>query len=502
MSDTALTDAIYAADYDMFIWGWGSDADPDFILSVLTCDQIMGWSDTFWCNEDYSRMYQEQKKQLDLDERAATIKEMQRIAYEDNPYVIFYYDNQFEAWRTDKFEGWTKTPTTADPGQVAFTFSNETYMNLRPLSSSDETGGGGGTSPLLYVGIGLVGSPSSPVIVVLSPAGERGGQGLSRARYVAGKLIGAVGTLFFVLVLNFFLFRILPGDPERTLTRLQRASPSTIDEVKKELGLDRPLPVQFFDYLGDTARGELGISYVFSRPVSEVIGTALWPTILLVGVATVAATVIGTLMGIWGAWRRGSAVDTSLLGFGLVTYAMPEFWLGMLLILVFAVALDWFPTSFMTTPGLTDASAGVQLVDTLEHLFLPALTLVLALLGEYALIMRSSVIEAMNEDYVTTARAKGMREALVLRKHVVPNALLPVVTLAALNLGFIVSGAITVETVFSWPGLGQLTFRAINGGPDYPLLQGLFLLFSVAVIFANLAADLLLGLLDPRIGRA
>ena len=305
-----------------------------------------------------------------------------------------------------------------------------------------------------------------------------------------------------MLVLNFFLFRILPGDPARTLTRLQRSSPSTIEAVEKELGLDRPLPVQFFDYLGDTARGELGISYVFSRPVSEVIAGALWPTILLVGVATLGATVIGMLIGIWGGWRRGSAVDTTTLGFGLVTYAVPEFWLGMLLILLFSVALGWFPTSFMTTPGLVDASAGAQLVDTLEHLFLPALTLVLALLGEYALIMRSSVIEAMNEDYVTTARAKGMREALVLRKHVVPNALLPVVTLAALNIGFIVSGTITVETVFSWPGLGQLTFRAINGGPDYPLLQGLFLMFSAAVIFANLAADLLLGLLDPRIGRA
>jgi peptide/nickel transport system permease protein len=305
-----------------------------------------------------------------------------------------------------------------------------------------------------------------------------------------------------VLVLNFFLFRILPGDPARTLTRLQRSSPSTIEAVKKELGLDRPLPVQFVDYLGDTARGELGISYVFTRPVSEVIAGALWPTILLVGVATIGATVIGMLIGIWGGWRRGSAIDTTTLGFGLVTYAMPEFWLGMLLILLFAVALGWFPTSFMTTPGLVDASAGAQLVDTLEHLFLPALTLVLALLGEYALIMRSSVIEAMNEDYVTTARAKGMREALVLRKHVVPNALLPIVTLATLNIGFIVSGAITVEVVFSWPGLGQLTFRAINGGPDYPLLQGLFLVFSAAVIFANLAADLLLGLLDPRIGRA
>jgi len=305
-----------------------------------------------------------------------------------------------------------------------------------------------------------------------------------------------------VLVLNFFLFRILPGDPARTLTRLQRSSPSTIKAVKQELGLDRPLVVQFFDYLGDTARGELGISYVFSRPVSEVIASALWPTILLVGVATTAATVIGTLIGIWGAWRRGSVFDTASLGFGLVTYAMPEFWLGLLLILIFAVSLGWFPTSFMSTPGLVDASAGTQLVDTLEHLFLPALTFVLALFGEYVLIMRSSVIEAMNEDYVTTARAKGMREALVLRKHVVPNALLPFVTLAALNLGFIVSGAITIETVFSWPGLGQLTYRAIIGGPDYPLLQGLFLLFSAAVIFANLAADLLLGLLDPRIGRA
>jgi peptide/nickel transport system substrate-binding protein len=168
ISDTALTDAIYAADYDMFIWGWGSEADPDFILSVLTCDQIMGWSDTFWCNEDYSRMYQEQKEQLDIDERAATIKEMQRIAYEDNPYVIYYYDNQFEAWRTDRLEGWTKTPTIADPGQVAFTFSTKTDMNLRPLSSSGETSGGsGGTSPLVYIGLALVGTAIIAVVVVL-----------------------------------------------------------------------------------------------------------------------------------------------------------------------------------------------------------------------------------------------------------------------------------------------------------------------------------------------
>src|SRR5918997_1285469 len=166
--DTALTHAIYAADYDMFIWGWGSEPDPDFILSVLTCDQMMGWSDTFWCDEDYSRMYQEQKTQLDLEERAATIKEMQRIAYEENPYIVFYYDNQTEAWRTDRFEGWIKTPKTADPGQVAFSFSNETYINLRPLSSEDEAGGaGGGESPPPYGGVVGVGAAVITVGAVL-----------------------------------------------------------------------------------------------------------------------------------------------------------------------------------------------------------------------------------------------------------------------------------------------------------------------------------------------
>jgi peptide/nickel transport system permease protein len=310
-----------------------------------------------------------------------------------------------------------------------------------------------------------------------------------------------LGTIAFVLVLNFFLFRILPGDPARVLTRLSRASPSVIEDVQREFGLDRPLVAQFVDYVGDTARGELGVSYRFTRPVTEVIGEAIWPTVLLLGVATVGATLFGILLGIWGSWRRGTLADTSSLSFALVTYSMPEFWLGMLLLLLFSVWLGIFPTSFMSTFGLHDAPFWTQFNDTLEHLFLPALTLILALLGEYALIMRSSVIEVMNEDYVTTARAKGLREALVLRRHVVPNALLPVVTLSALNLGFIVSGAITVETVFSWPGLGQLTFDAINAN-DYPLLQGLFLLFSAAVIVANLVADFLLGVLDPRVGRA
>lgn len=278
-------------------------------------------------------------------------------------------------------------------------------------------------------------------------------------------------------------------------------SPTVIADVKAELGLDKPLLAQFVDYTSDTLRGELGVSYIYSQPVSEVIAGSVWPTVLLLGVATIGATAIGVLLGIWGAWRRGRASDIGTLSVSLITYSMPEFWLGMLLLLLFSVTLGVFPTSFMSTPGLQDASLASQALDTAEHLFLPALTLVLALMGEYALIMRSSVIEVMNEDYVTTARAKGLREALVLRRHIVPNALLPVVTLSALNLGFILSGAITVEAVFSWPGLGLLTYDAINSN-DYPLLQGLFLVFSAAVILANLIADMLLGVLDPRIGRA
>jgi peptide/nickel transport system permease protein len=303
-----------------------------------------------------------------------------------------------------------------------------------------------------------------------------------------------------VLVLNFFLFRIMPGDPARILTRLSRASPTVIENLREELGLDRPMIVQFFDYIGDTLTGELGISTSLSRPVTEIIGEGIWPTVLLLGVSTVAATLIGIALGIWGAWRRGTAADTTTLGFALVTYSMPEFWLGMLLILLFSVTLGIFPTSFMSTFGVQDAPLLTQALDTLDHLFLPALTLTLALLGEYALIMRSSIIEVMNEDYVTTARAKGMREALVLRRHVVPNALLPVVTLAAINLGFIVSGAITIETVFTWPGLGLLTYDAIVD-KDFPMMQGLFLVFSAAIIVANLIADFFVGMLDPRVGR-
>jgi peptide/nickel transport system permease protein len=213
------------------------------------------------------------------------------------------------------------------------------------------------------------------------------------------------------------------------------------------------------------------------------------------------ATAIGLWIGIRGAWRRNSLFDRVSLGASLALYAMPEFWLGIMLLIAFGVGVGsfpgLFPTGGLSSPNTQLASLG-GFWDVARHLFLPCLTLTLAYIAEYALVMRSSLLDELGEDYLTTARAKGLREALVLRRHAVPNALLPTTTLIFLNLGFVVSGAITIETVFSWPGLGLLSYEALRT-PDYPLLQGVFLLFSAAVIIANLVADLLYAYLDPRV---
>jgi peptide/nickel transport system permease protein len=316
-------------------------------------------------------------------------------------------------------------------------------------------------------------------------------------RYLLRKVGQALMTLVFILAFNFVLFRVLPGNPAQILARNKLLPKETITQLEEDFGLDKPLPEQFVIYAGDIIRGNFGISYTFRRPVSELIGERLWPTVLLVGLSTLASAVIGLAIGIYGAWRRGSGLDVGSLGGALVFYAMPEFWLGILLLMVLGAGIGVFPTGGIETPGagFTGFDAAV---DVLNHMFLPWLTLTLAFVGEYALVMRSSLLDVMGEDFLTTARAKGLREALVLRRHAVPNAMLPAVSLIALNLGFIVSGAITVETVFSWPGLGLLSYEAIRA-PDYPLLQGLFLVFTVAIIVANLVADIVYGYLDPRV---
>jgi len=321
--------------------------------------------------------------------------------------------------------------------------------------------------------------------------------------YLIGKIAQAFLTLLFVLVFNFFLFRVMPGDPAAILLRGTAAfNPETLETVREDLGLDQPLPQQFVTFLGDALTFNFGASFFQSgQPVSDVIASTVWPTILLVGSATLASAAIGLLIGIYGGWKRGSKFDVGSLSFTLFVYAMPEFWFGILVLMAFSAGVGPFPAIFPTGGYETAASdlTGLNhVVDVLNHMVLPWATLTLAYLGEYYLVMRSSLLDVLGEEYITLARAKGVREKFVLRRHAVRNALLPTVTLIALSFGFILGGAITVELVFSYPGVGKLAFDAIDKH-DFPVLQGAFLVFSVGVLIANLIADLLYGYLDPRV---
>ena len=318
-------------------------------------------------------------------------------------------------------------------------------------------------------------------------------------RYLLRKVLHAIATLAFVLAFNFVLFRAI-GDPVKLLTRSSvHLDPQEQAALREEFGIADPLPVQFVNYLGDTLRGEFGYSFISGRPVMTVVSEKVWPTVLLVGVATILSTVFGILIGIKGAWKRGSTFDTgSLLG-SMTLYSMPEGWLGMILLITFAGTLGWFPAGGIESSDQLTGFAHV--LDVAKHLFLPCLTLTLGYLGEFAIIMRSSLLEVMGEEFVQTARAKGVRDKDVRRLHAVPNALLPTFTLAFYSIGFILGGAVIIEEVFSWPGLGQLTYAAIEGN-DYPVIQAVFLLTSAAVILFNLVADILYGYLDPRVKEA
>jgi peptide/nickel transport system permease protein len=323
----------------------------------------------------------------------------------------------------------------------------------------------------------------------------------SYATYVVIKVLGSLGSLLFMLLVNFFLFRVLPGDPVRTLGRGHLNTPAQVAAFKKAYGLDQPLSGQFLTFLKQTAHGDLGLSLQFRRPVSELIGQAMGPTLLLVGSAAILSTLIGVYLGIRGAWNRGGLFDRISTGTSLTLYAMPEWWLGLILIAGLGVGF-WFVPGIFPTGGLHSPDVNPNslhgILDTTWHLTLPVVTLTLAYLADFSLIMRSSLLDELGEDYLQTARAKGLRDVQVRNRHAVRNALLPTTTVIALNIGFVVSGAITVETVFSIPGLGLLSTNAI-GYPDFPVLQGTFLVASAGVIAANLVANLIYGLLDPRV---
>jgi len=316
-------------------------------------------------------------------------------------------------------------------------------------------------------------------------------------RWLLSKVGAAIVTLIFVLIFNFFLFRVM-GDPTTQLARLPQSTPEEIAQLQADYGLDKPLVGQFADYMGDVVTFDLGISQRSREPVWDEIKDALPWTLLLVGTGTLAATLVGAWMGVAAATRRGTKTDDGLLGFSLFTYASPEYWIGIILILVFAVAWPIFPAGQQMTPGVEFTSWWDQVLDVASHLVLPATAMTLMLLGQYFLIMRSSMVDVLTEDFITVKRATGLPWNRVVSKHAVPNALLPLVTIAAIQFGVVAGGAITIETIFSWPGLGELSYDAIVD-KDFPVLQGTFLIFSAGVILANLIADCLYFYLDPRV---
>jgi peptide/nickel transport system permease protein len=315
------------------------------------------------------------------------------------------------------------------------------------------------------------------------------------ADYVLKRLVFAVLTVFIAVTINFALFRLAPGSAVTNLARVPHATPETRLALKREFGLDKSKFQQYVLYLQQLAHGNLGISFANSQPVADNLRTALINTIPMVALGTLFAIVLGTLTGIISAWRRGTKAEGASIVTALTFYSMPTHWLGLMLVILFAGVL---PTGGMSNEFLINPSFTTHVKDLGEHIALPALTLGLVLFGEYTLIVRSAMLETLGEDYVLTARAKGLKPTAILRKHALRNAMLPITTLVALSLGYIVAGAILIETVFSWPGIGRAVYDAVLQR-DYPMLQGAFLVLTISVVFFNLVADLLYFRLDPRI---
>ena len=320
-------------------------------------------------------------------------------------------------------------------------------------------------------------------------------------RFFAGRGVQYLLVLALTITLNFALPRMMPGNPMVFLAGedVGFLEPEQRAQLYALYDLDQPQWKQFLTYIGNLARGDLGYSFQRGRPIAHMIGERLPWTLLLVGASLVFATLLGAALGAVAAWRRGTPLDLSTLGVAMLFESMPSFWLGMIFIAVFAAGLGWFPIFGASTAGASLAGWPL-LVDRARHLVLPLATLTLITIPGTFLVMRYSMLSVLGEQYIATARAKGVAEHLVLRRHAVRNALLPVATVAMLNLGFVASGATVIETVFSYPGLGRLLYEGVLNR-DYPVLQGAFLIVTVSVIAANILADLIYPFIDPRVRR-
>jgi peptide/nickel transport system permease protein len=310
-------------------------------------------------------------------------------------------------------------------------------------------------------------------------------------------------TLWAALTLNFFLPRMMPGNPALSMVakfRGQRISAQELNNLETIFGVSthESLLSQYWHYLGDMATGNFGISlFYFPEPVGQVVRTAIPWTLGLVGVTTILAFILGTGVGIIGAWRRGGIIDSTVPPLMVIASAIPYFWVGMMFILLFSLKLQWLPGSFNMDITETPAWTGEFIVNVLEHAVLPALALLITTIGTWTLIMRNNMVTTLAEDYVRMARAKGLAGSRIMLDYAARNAILPNLTGFAMSLGFIVGGAILIEYVFNYQGVGYMLLQAV-GNEDYPLMQCLFLLITVAVLVAILLADIATAIFDPR----
>ncbi len=321
------------------------------------------------------------------------------------------------------------------------------------------------------------------------------------ARNLLSRVLQGLALVFAVVVLNFVLVHAAPGDPVETIAGASGGmSPELMAQLRTQYGLDEPLPVQLGVYLGKVARGDLGYSYFFNTPVVSMIAERVPATLLLVISAVLLAFVVGTTLGVLSSRKPNGVLSQFITVLSMVGFAAPVFWMGIMLVILFASVIPILPVSGMRS---VDSTGGgfKDVLDVLHHLVLPTVTLGLVYLAQYSRLSRSSMLDVLGSDFIRTARAKGLAERVVMYKHALRNALLPVVTVLGLQFGNVMAGAILVETVFNWPGLGRLAFDSVLRR-DYPTILGVLLFSSIVVIVMNILTDLAYRLIDPRIKAA
>ena len=321
---------------------------------------------------------------------------------------------------------------------------------------------------------------------------------MSTLKRLGWRLLNAVLLIFAVLILNFFLIQAAPGDPAEVIAgEMGGATEEMLASIRAAYGLDKPPLTQFYIYVVRATRGDLGISFFYNAPVSELILTRVWPTLLLVVTALLMAIFGGTFLGVMTARKPDGFFSNVVTVLSLVGYSLPVFWSGLMIVILFASWIPIFPVSGMRDI-LLEGSRWDHAVDVAYHLVLPATTLAIIYLAQYSRLARASMLEVLESDYIRTARSKGLSELSVVGKHGLRNAILPVVTIAGLQFGSLLSGAILVETVFNWPGLGTLAFESILRR-DFPTILGILLFSSIIVIVANILTDVAYQFIDPRI---